>query len=246
MYSFDQRSSFRQPTIVAFAQGDVNGDGILDNVYLTGQKPNGTENPFTTEITLVVQDGKTKEFYRVPLASNAGYEPALFLGDFTGDRVDDILISINSGGSGGFYFYYIYSFLNNEAHEIFNYETFNDQYLYDVMYENNYKVLVTNQTLNTSFIIDISNRGEDYLSEIYSAGGKLKAPVQGFVSGLNTAYPIDFNGDGVYELFAFQRIAGRYNADGLGVVQTPLTWNGKEFVIYNDFQYVAILGTSNP
>ncbi|MFC7061699.1 VCBS repeat-containing protein [Halobacillus seohaensis] len=242
MKGYDTRTIENHPSILAFAQGDVNGDGVLDNVYLTGQKPNGTDSPFTTNITLIVQDGRTQAFYSVPLESNMGYDPSLFLGDFTGDHVDDIMISINSGGSGGYSYYYIYSFFNNRSLEIFNYETFNDYYLYNVMYQNDYKVEITNQTLKISFIIDISNRGEDYLSEIYNPDGVLKAPVQGWVSGLNTAYPVDFNGDGVYELFAFQRIAGRYNADGLGLVQTPLQWNGKKFVAMNNMQYVAVLG----
>ncbi|MCP3030028.1 VCBS repeat-containing protein [Halobacillus sp. A1] len=243
MNPYDTRP-MTQPSVLAFAQGDVNGNGVLDNVYLTGLKPNGTDSPFTTNITLVIQTGGTEDFYSIPLESNAGYDPALFLGDFTGDRIDDILVSINSGGSGGFYYYYIYSFLNNRPKELFNYETFNSQYLYDVMYQNNYKVLVTNQTLNLYYILDISNRGSEYLSEIYNSDGTLKLPVQGWVSSLNTAYPVDFDGDGVYELFAFQRIAGRYNADGIGLIQSPLKWDGEKFVITDDWQYAAVLGTS--
>ncbi|MCP3029221.1 VCBS repeat-containing protein [Halobacillus sp. A5] len=242
MYPYYYRLTAEQPTVIAFAQGDVNGDGIMDNVYLTGKKPNDSGSPFTTDITLVIQDGRTQGFFSIPLESNAGYEPSLFLGDFTGNGVDDIQININSGGSGGYYFVYIYSFLNNQAHELFNYETFNDQYLYDVVYRDHYKVDVTNQTLKLDYIIDISNKGEEYLSEIYTKDGILKSLVQGWVSGLNTAYPVDFNGDGVYELFVFQRIAGRYNADGLGLVQSPLYWNGEDFIIQDQWQYVAVPG----
>ncbi|MFG6149975.1 VCBS repeat-containing protein [Halobacillus sp. B23F22_1] len=242
MYPYDYRQTMNQPTVLAFAQGDVNGDGVIDNVYLTGKKPNDTGSPYTTDITLVIQDGRTQTFYSVPLQSNAGYAPALFLGDFTGDGVDDIQININSGGSGGFYFVYIYSFLNNQAKELFNYETFNDQYLYDVMYRDHYKVDISNQTLKLNYVIDISNRDEEYLSEIYTEDGKLKTPVQGWVSGLNTAYPVDFDGNGVFELFVFQRIAGRYNADGLGLVQSPLYWDGTHFIIKDNWQYVAVLG----
>ncbi|UOQ92068.1 hypothetical protein MUO14_16415 [Halobacillus shinanisalinarum] len=157
--------------------------------------------------------------------------------------MDDILISINSGGSGGFGYYYVYSFLNNQAKELFDYKKFDDSFVYDVIYRDHYKVDVVNRTLNLTYTIDIQNKGRDYLSEIYQPDGTLKEPIEGWVSGLNVLYPIDFQGDGVYELFVFQEIAGRYHADGLGVVQTPLSWDGSKFSVMNDIQYVAVLGT---
>ncbi|WP_079525911.1 spore coat protein [Halobacillus hunanensis] len=234
----------RQPlTILATKMGDVNGDGIPDRVYLIGQQPDNT-SPFVTDITLVIQDGRTNASYSIALGSNAGYQPTLFLGDFTGDHVDDILVRIQSGGSGGYSYYYMYSFLNNQARELFDYEAFNDYFVFDVIYRDNYKVDVINRTLNLTFTIDIQNKGEDYLSEIYNSDGTLKEPIEGWVSGLNVLSPVDFDGDGVYELFAFQEISGRYHADGLGLVQTPLSWNGQQFAVWNDLQYVAIYGAN--
>lgn len=49
----------------------------------------------------------------IALKENAGYDPSIFLGDFTGDGVEEILISIPTGGSGGTYYHYIYSFVQN-------------------------------------------------------------------------------------------------------------------------------------
>lgn len=239
---------YRQPSgssnILSFAQGDVNGDFIKDQVFLIGQKT--PDSPYKMGVTLVIQDGKSQLFYSVPLKTNMGYQPRLFLADFTGDGVDDILISMDSGGSGGFGYYYLYSFLNNQPKILFDYEAFDGEFSYVVNYQDHYKVEVTNLTLDLSFIIDLSNRDSEYLSEIYNSNGKLKAPLQGAVSGLNQLYPIDFDGDGVYDLYAIQRIIGQYNADGLGLVQTPMTWNGQRFAPLFDNQYVAISGMSIP
>jgi LPXTG-site transpeptidase (sortase) family protein len=69
-----------QPTIVSFARGDVTGDRIPDHVYLTGIKT--LASPFTQNITLHVQDGRTGAVKSVLLRENAGYNPTLFLGDF--------------------------------------------------------------------------------------------------------------------------------------------------------------------
>ncbi|UOQ43967.1 VCBS repeat-containing protein [Halobacillus salinarum] len=246
MYNYFHPYAMREPNgesyILAFQQGDVNGDYIQDNVYLVGQK--NSSSPFVQDITLIIQDGKTNQFFSVPLKTNEGYQPTLFLGDFTGDGVDDILISIDSGGSGGYGFYYAYSFVENKPKLLFDFEQFNREFNYDVLYKDYYKVEVINNTLALQFIIDISGRGNEYLSEIYDTSGKLTTPINGWVSGLNRLYPIDFQGDGVYELYALQRIAGRYSADGLGLIQTALSWNGSSFTAEDVDQQAAIFGTS--
>lgn len=220
--------------------GDVNGDKVPDRVYLTGDKPFGPDSSFYENITIVIQDGKSGQQYRIDLAANAGYNPRLFLGDFTGDQVDDIFVGIASGGSGGFGYYYLYSFLNNQAKKLFDYREFSQQYEYRVFYRDNYKVDVANLTLNKLYIIDISQREPEYLREIYDENGKLLAPVQGDVSWVSAVYPVDFNEDGVFDLLAIQRVVGTFNADTLGYVETFLKWDRREFETQT--QWLGILG----
>jgi len=226
--------------IVASAYGDVNGDKIRDYVYLTGIKtPN---SGFLQDITLIIKDGKTGIKQSTKLGSDAGYSPALFLGDFSGDKINDIFISIASGGSGGIMFYYIFSDVNNQIKSLFNYEDFNNKYSYKVEYRNHYQVLVKNHELGTKFIIDITYKDKDYLDEIYTSEGELKAPIEGWVDPLSGLYPVDFDSNGIFELLGYQSISGRYHADSLGYVQSVLKWNGKKFYLME--QYVAIFGTS--
>lgn len=239
MYNCYFRSNMIYPRIVAYATGDVNGDRIPDNVYLTGRKM--PDSPFIQNITLIIQDGTTGRPKGIPLSENAGYNPTLFLGDFTGDGVEDILISINSGGSGGIMYHYIYSFVDNVVKLLFDFNVYNEEYKYDITYKDNYKVEVISENNNEKYIIDISSRGEDYLNEIYDENGKLKQPISGFVNPLSGLYPVDFDSNGVYELLAYQKIAGRYNADSLGYVLNTLKWKNNRFVLDN--QSVAIFGS---
>jgi hypothetical protein len=221
-----------------YKQGDVNGDKIPDIIYLTGNKT--PDSPFVQDITLVIIDGKNDNVYKIPLETNAGYNPTLFLGDFTGDDTLDILVSMDSGGSGGVQYHYVYSFLNNKPKILFNYNDFNRAYKYKVIYRDYYKVDIISITLNTIYAIDIKYKGQDYLSEIYYENGKLKKPIEGWVNPLSSLWPIDIERNGTYELYAVQRIAGRYNADALGYVETILQWNGFKFIPFQ--QYVAIFG----
>lgn len=236
---FNNQMNKNKVYILDFKQGDVTGDRIKDNVYLIGEQPY-PDSPFRDNITLIVQNGRTGQITKVPLKENAGYNPTIFLGDFTGNKIDDILISIDSGGSGGYAFHYIYSFMGNMPNLIFDFEKFNKKYQYDVIFRDFYQVEVINKYNGKKYIIDIRYKGEDYLSEIYDENGKLKKPIKGWVNALGGLYPIDFQRDGTYELYAIQRIAGRYNADNLGYVQTSLRWKGNEFIPF--FQTVGILG----
>jgi len=239
MYNCYNRSNMIKPSIVTYAIGDVNGDRIPDNVYLTGTRTE--ESPFVQNITLVIQNGKNGEITSISLKENAGYNPSLFLGDFTGNHVDDILIGINTGGSGGIMYYYIYSFINNVPQLIFDYNVYNEKYKYNVTYKDNYKVSVVSYVNNNEFILDISNRELNYLNEIYYENGKLRNPINGFVNPLSGLYPVDFDSNMVYELLAYQKIAGRYNADSLGYVLNTLKWKDNIFGLDN--QNVAIFGS---
>ncbi|WP_298843681.1 VCBS repeat-containing protein [Clostridium sp.] len=237
MYNYYRDNIIKQ-TIVAYASGDVNGDRIPDNVYLTGIKT--YDSQFIENILLEIQNGMSGEVTKIEFGDNAGYNPTIFLGDFTGNGVDDILIGINSGGSGGIMYYYIYSFINSKVQVLFDFNVYNNLYKYDAIYKDNYKVEVISKTNNQKYIIDIASRESDYLNEIYYTNGKLKATINGFVNPLSGLYPVDFDSNKVYELLAYQKIAGRYNADSLGYVLNTLKWKNNVFALYN--QNIAIFG----
>ena len=236
--SNNSKTNITNSTVVAYARGDVNGDRIADNVYLTGIKT--PDSPFTQNITLVIQDGRTGLSTSIPLKENVGYGPSLFLGDFTGDGVSDILIGIATGGSGGIMYYYIYSYNNNIVRLMFDFNVYNEQFKYTVTYKDNYVVEVISLKNNAKYLINITYKGAEYLNEIYDENGKLKSPIEGFVDPLSGLYPVDFDSNKVYELLGFQQISGRYHADSLGYVQNILQWENNTFVLYN--QFVAIFG----
>ncbi|BBH23480.1 hypothetical protein Back11_48250 [Paenibacillus baekrokdamisoli] len=231
----------RNRVVLDRKRGDVTGDGKLDLVYLIGNKADAASE-FADQITLVIQDGHSNRSMTVSFPNNAGYNARLFLGDFDKDHIPDILVSIDSGGSGGYGFFYIYSFKDNRLHKLFDVDTYNNEYKFNVFYEDQYKVSVSSPQLDILFIIDISTKGPDYLSQYYNEDGKLKQPTKGEVLALGALSPIVSN-DKVtsFDLLAMQRIIGTINADTLGYVDNLLTWSGNQFT--SSRLLVSILGT---
>lgn len=238
MHNLNLQESSNYPGIVASIRGDVTGDHYTDTVSLTGIIT--PDSPYIQYITLVVQDGATEVFQNVPLKINGGYNPTVTLFDFTGDGVPEIMIGITSGGSGGIIYYYIYSFKNFKPRLMFDFEVYNQQYQYTVNYLDFYKVEVVSKYNNERYIIDIQNKGREYLNEIYDRDGRLKSPIEGFVDPLSGLFPVDFDSDGKYELLGYQGISGRYHADRLGYVLNTLSWDEDRFTLQN--QQVAIFG----
>lgn len=236
---------YRQPEIVSSAYGDVNGDGTSDYVYLTAVKSADPSSPYVEQITLNIQDGVTRKVYTIPLDDNgnSGYQPTVFLGDFTKDGIMDILISIESGGSGAFTFNYVYSFVNNQARKLFDFNQYNEQNQYTVTYLDQYKISVQSLATGQLFLIAINGRDADYLSQIYNADGTLKKPITGMADGVSGFYPVDMDRDGVFEIQAYQKISGLYHADSFGYVINTLQWDGQKFAIWQ--QWLAVYG-NNP
>ncbi|WP_409345414.1 Gmad2 immunoglobulin-like domain-containing protein [Paenibacillus sp. MBLB4367] len=240
-YSRSSTDSAGGPRAVLDQQhGDVDGDGTMDRVFLTGEQAAGATVPFASHLVLNVQNGRTNAIARLPL-KEGGVNPTIFLGDFTGDKTADMLVVVNSGGSGGMIRAYLFTYQDGAIRQIFDSEAFNKgRDNYKVVYKDGYKVEVDNRQLNNVYSIDISNRGAAYLSSLYHRNGKLRKPLTGEVADLSGLYPVDYERDGTYELNAAQSIIGRSDAERFGFVETVLRWDGSHFAPAR--QFVEIYG----
>ncbi|WP_234405449.1 VCBS repeat-containing protein [Paenibacillus sp. IHBB 10380] len=226
--------------ILDSGRGDVTGDGVPDEIWLIGIQQDPS-SPFITGIRLLIKDGATSKTYQITPSENAGYNPRLFIGDFTGDRISDILVTIESGGSGATTFNDLYSLAEGKAQLLFNSESYNDYWKYKVDYLNDYRLQLTNTNTQRVYLLDITMRGKAYLDQIYNSDGTLKAPVEGFVDPLSGLYPVDFDRNGVYELMAMQGVSGLYHADRFGYVTNVLAWQSDGWKLQN--QWFSIYGT---
>ncbi|WP_346889687.1 hypothetical protein [Clostridium sp. UBA1056] len=206
--------------------GNVISENSLDRVILRGRRF-GENSEFMDNLNIIINqsNGGPLKIISTPYG---GYNLQLFLGDFNGDRRDDIMIRGDSGGSGGYAIAAIYTYNYNyhQFIEIFNPDMFSNKYKFEAKYLDDYKVQVNSLTLNRKYIIDISMKPRIYLDLVYDNNGKVKENIIPTVSAINAAYPIQSIYKESYSLFIRQRIIGVNNADTLGVMES--------FVYLND------------
>lgn len=237
-YNFNDFGSnfidIRNNLIIDTKFGDVNGDKIPDVVHLVGDK---NQNPFYENITLIIEDGRVKLPYVIPLLPNydKAYDPWIILTDFTGNKAEDIFISMPTGGSGGLTQYYAVAFLNNRANYILTpqwFSTVNNVLGFEVIYKDYYKVEIVSKKLGKTFVIDIYNRKEFYEGTVYNKAHKLIRPLRGFILDPTFSFPMKLNGNEPTTLMVLQDIAGTSHADSLGILisywsysRAGLSWN---------------------
>ncbi|WP_313636593.1 hypothetical protein [Paenibacillus sp.] len=97
-------------------QVDVTGDKKADVITLYGHKEKKSD-VYNDDLLLVIQNSKTKKTTSVSL-NDGGYSPELLIQDLNNDKVADIMVNADTGGSGGYITSHIYTLKNNKPSEI--------------------------------------------------------------------------------------------------------------------------------
>lgn len=212
-------------SILEITEADVTGDGITDTIYLAGHKvqPN---SQYVDDVSITVKSGARKTLSTFRLNKIGGYQPHLFIGDFSGDKVPDVYVATASGGSGGWSYYNIVSFNDNKPKQIFTTQDNPNQSI-NGRFIDGWKTELTNSTNGKTVAIDVSARKSDYLRlGIYNEDGTVKRETQTLTAPYSKLEPIDVDNDGVFELKGVQRISGAYRADGIADIETMLKYDG--------------------
>lgn len=155
-------------------------------------------------------------------AEDGGYDPFLQIVSFNGES-DQIFYGADSGGSGGFGFYFAY---DAQGKELFSSQKF--AVPYTAAYADGFRVRVENTETGDTVYLDLSGRDESYLSQIYNADGTLIKPLSCDVSGANAVSPFYFS-EGRYGLEIYARVTGLYNADVVGWIIMRTSLEGGAF-----------------
>ncbi|MEC0229170.1 hypothetical protein [Paenibacillus alba] len=206
----------QQGQLVQTREIDVTGDGKPDTVALIGSKldPN---SPYFDKLYIVVS-GQGQQQVVIPL--EGGYNPHMQFCDFIGDKLPQIYVAAETGGSGGLSYYYIYSLKNNVPTAI----PLPEPLRVKSTFKKNYKVLLKIEETGKSFKIDLMDRKDDYEKFGIYKDGKVIKPLIVNVDGYGALKPIDKDRDGICELMGIQRITGIANADTIGYANSIWKW----------------------
>lgn len=191
---------------------DVTGDGTNDGILLVGTKGQ-SEDRYAFDLDLIVRDGQNGNFTAAKLHDLAGYDAKLFVGDFDGDKIADLMITAPSGGSGGITNHRIVTFANNTPILLFG-ESDNVGAKFSGQFLDNFRAELTLENTGRKTIVDMSDAKTRYIETgIYNEKGTLLKPVSPYSYPFGILEPIDPDGDGTYTLKGIQKVVGAYNAD---------------------------------
>ncbi len=204
---------------------DVTGDGILDIICLAGRKESPTDL-YSQETLVLVKDGNSGKQLQIPPGPLSGaYEGTVFLGDFNGDHVSDLLVSLPAGGSGGLVLYSVLSCAGGAPQVLLDQRWLSQGPQFDVRFEDGFRTRVSNHELRRSFALELPDPKQRYVEMgVYDAQGQLLKATSGVCDAYSLLQPQDLDRDGIFELVGFQSIWGLYHADTIGIARSVWRW----------------------
>ena len=148
-------------TVIDKKRGDITGDSFRETVYLTGSMTE--RSSYWEDITLNILNKKVDLYEGFSLKETVGYNPRLFLGDFTGNQLDDILVVIDTGESEGTVNAYLFTFLEGEMRQVFDSEEYNDITNYKINYQDQHKVTIVSSNPQKKYTLDLLYKDKEYL-----------------------------------------------------------------------------------
>ena len=221
--------------IIDAAYGSITNKYNQDKVILLGEFPYEKSN-YANELQLVIsRENELPITIDVPYS---GYNMQLFVGDFTGDKLENIMIrgedknfcndiiidnkNVNRTNENKNTINYeidvIYKYENENLIEIFNIEEYTKHNLCTVKFKNNYKSSVN--CGHKKYLIDLSTRPKGYLKMLYDENKKLKLDLSPTIDNPMGIYPIKQAYNDYYELLIYQKIVGIDKMDVIGTIET--------------------------
>ena len=173
----------------------------LSQIYICSSAQSG----FQENISLKIVTGN-EEKEVVPNA-NSGYNPSVFLGDFLGNGLNQIFYFVESGGSGDYSFYQLYSGENGEISSIFDSQNFNQNISATMQGD-----IISIEYLGQTLLLDASKNDLSGAREV-------------IVSPVNTILPLYSTAFQRYQMLVYQKVYIDYTANNVGYVTTLLDFS---------------------
>lgn len=197
---------------------DADGDGAADDVLLVGEN-NDTSAPFghqTHNLAVVVRDGVTGKFAAFLLPEDFGVMlPRFNIGSFTAAKKNEIMVSVETGGSGGIVLYALMAYENKKVVSVVSQEELNKGLALKVVCLPGFEMKIIDKNTGVNSIVNFHDGAAVPLyidSGVYNKAGVFLKD-QSYVDDevmddlFVSLDPADDDGDGTHELHGKQRIS---------------------------------------
>lgn len=203
-------------TIIDMKEGNIAEEFSKEKVMLMGS--NSKKHKGLSKNMKIVVNGKDGENIGEIEVPYNGYHMRLFLGDFNGDGMDEIMLRGNYDDHASVL---VYKYARKEGlKRIFSSKDYSQIYKYEIFYLEGYKIKLTSLSLKEDIIIDISSSGKGCVSSIYNKEGKLITGEKPTISPIVEAYPISSVEEDTYRIFLRQKIMGGAPLNTLAMLES--------------------------
>ena len=214
--------------IIKSTGANFNKNEKEDIVYLMGKSIEKSAI-YYDRLNIVILNEKNGRIINLKIENGPCYNPHIYIKDFNGDGVDEILFISHQGENNKYTNANIYSFKNECITEIFNVNSINNDNIYEVNYKNGYSVEIVDKSQNKKYLIDISLKDKKYLDEIYNEKGIVKKLNKGSVLSVEEVGILNKRTN--WNLLIKQKVIGLFNSDTLGYINSSLKFNGENVKI---------------
>lgn len=224
--------------IIDVAYGSITNKYSDDSVVLVGEFHDEKSNHANSLQLVINRENDLPITVNVPYN---GYNMQLFVGDFTGDKIDNIMIrgeyenpQIYKDGHDNLISYelgVIYKYESEKLIEIFNMKKYKNNNLACAKFKSNYRTSVS--CGKKKYLIDLSTRPKEYLNKIYDEDKRVKTNLKPTLDNPSEIFPIKEVFSDCYNLLIYQRIVGINNSDVIGTIETLINLNNNNInIIY--------------
>lgn len=207
----------RKEDIIDIKYGNITEEDKEEAVIITGSYLHEDSN-YAERLRILIKQGE-EEIINYPI-NISGYNISVNLGRFSKENCDDILICGDSGGSEGYSLAILYGYKNGRLTELFNGESFSEQYKCDSKYLEGNKVQVDCPALERRYMFDIGAIKKDELRNIFNSDGKIITNTDPTVSYINKVELVGDLETGKTKLQLFQNVLGKTRNSVLGKICT--------------------------
>lgn len=191
---------------------DVTGDGVEDSIYIKAERSE-LDKKLLKNIFLYIEEQNGK-VHKTTL-SESGEEPILKLKDFNHDGVNDLFISLPTGGSEQLSNYFLYTLANSQLTEI----SVPEPLVIQSEFLNHYKAKINIENNKKSYKFNLKDKADEYESLGVYYNGMLNEPMELMVLAYDSLKISKVKGK-KWGLVGIQKINGTHDEDPIAEVKS--------------------------